>query len=182
MTNSTQITRSVFLGLGANLGQPRATFSAALERLQAALGPMLAVSSRYRSLALVLPGDKGSYPPFENIVAQFKCSLDAHSILDAIFEIENSLGRDRKTERRWGPRKIDIDILAIDGEKFESTELTIPHNRIFERDFVLVPWAEIAPDFVLNTSKSELRSVSQALKELNASGQPLYVRYNLGAV
>lgn len=173
--------RSVFLGLGANLGEPRRAFSSALEMLQSAIGPLRAVSSRYRSLALVLPGDKDSYPPFENIVAKFESALSPHDILNAALDIESALGRERSNEKRWGPRALDIDILAVDSEVIESANLQVPHVRALERDFVLIPWAEIAGSFMIPRVAGAI-SVADALRELNESGQPLYVRFNLGGL
>ena len=173
--------RTIFLGLGANLGEPHVTFSSALEMLQAAIGPLQRVSSRYRSLALVLPGDHGSYPPFENIVAQFESDLSADEIFRDIVVVEKALGRVRAEEKRWGPRTIDIDILAIGSEIIATQDLRVPHARLYERDFVLIPWAEIAPLFTI-PGANPIVSVEQALKALNNSGKPLYVRYNLGAL
>ena len=173
--------RPVYLGLGANLGEPRVTFSSALEMLQAAIGPLRAVSSRYRSLALVLPGDEGSYPPFENIVAEFESDLGAQEILRDIITVEDALGRERSSEKRWGPRTIDIDILAVGSEVVATKTLRVPHAGLFERDFVLIPWAEIAAEFLIPRANGEV-SVANALKQLNSSGQPLYVRFNLGAL
>ena len=173
--------RTVFLGLGANLGEPRRAFSEALEMLQSAIGPLRAVSSRYRSLALVLPGDKDSYPPFENIVAKFESALSPHAILSAALEIESALGRERSNEKRWGPRAIDIDVLAIASEVVDSADLQVPHTRALERDFVLIPWAEIDAAFMIPRAGAAV-SVADALRELNESGRQLYVRFNLGGL
>ncbi len=76
-------------------------------------------------------------------------SLAPHDLLARALTVERALGRDRDHERRWGPRTIDIDLLAYDDLVLHDPDLTLPHPRLFERAFVLVPLAEIAPDRVI---------------------------------
>jgi 2-amino-4-hydroxy-6-hydroxymethyldihydropteridine diphosphokinase len=80
-------------------------------------------------------------------------------------KIENKFGRDRGNERRWGPRTLDLDLIAYDDVSIQKPELTLPHPRLFERAFVLVPLAEIAPDRVIAG-----QSVSSALAKLSTIG------------
>jgi 2-amino-4-hydroxy-6-hydroxymethyldihydropteridine diphosphokinase len=80
-------------------------------------------------------------------------------------EVERALGRDRGRERRWGPRALDLDLLAYDDLTLHDAELTLPHPRLFERAFVLVPLAEIAPDRVIGGVR-----LSDALAGLDAGG------------
>ena len=79
--------------------------------------------------------------------------------------VERAFGRDRANERRWGPRPLDIDLLAYDDVAIDDAELTLPHPRLFERAFVLVPLAEIAPDRVIAG-----RRVRDALAKVDTSG------------
>ena len=92
-------------------------------------------------------------------------SLTPHEVLARAQAVENALGRDRDKERRWGPRPIDIDVLAYDDLNLRTPELTLPHPRLFERAFVLVPLAEIAPERMIGGAR-----VREALARLDRSG------------
>jgi 2-amino-4-hydroxy-6-hydroxymethyldihydropteridine diphosphokinase len=85
--------------------------------------------------------------------------------LFTLHKIENKFGRNRVNERRWGPRILDLDLIAYDDVSIQKPELTLPHPRLFERAFVLVPLAEIAPDRLIGG-----RSVSSALAKLSTAG------------
>jgi 2-amino-4-hydroxy-6-hydroxymethyldihydropteridine diphosphokinase len=85
--------------------------------------------------------------------------------LFTLHKIETKFGRDRASERRWGPRTLDLDLIAYDDVSIQKPELTLPHPRLFERAFVLVPLAEIAPDRVIAG-----RSVASALARLSTQG------------
>lgn len=128
------------LGLGANLGNPVATLNEAKTRL-AALGRVTAASSLYRTP----PWGVTEQPPFVNAALALETALDAEALLVALKTLERELGR--VAGARWGPRAIDLDILAIDGVRRDDPHLTIPHARLFERAFALVPLAEIEPAF-----------------------------------
>jgi 2-amino-4-hydroxy-6-hydroxymethyldihydropteridine diphosphokinase len=128
------------LGLGANLGNPVATLNEAKTRL-AALGRVTAASSLYRTP----PWGVTEQPPFVNAALALETALDAEALLVALKTLERELGR--VAGARWGPRAIDLDILAIDGVRRDDPHLTIPHARLYERAFALVPLAEIEPSF-----------------------------------
>jgi 2-amino-4-hydroxy-6-hydroxymethyldihydropteridine diphosphokinase len=128
------------LGLGANLGDPAATLREAKERL-GMLGRVSAVSSLYRTP----PWGLADQPPFVNAALALETALEPRELLAALKDLERELGR--TPTFRWGPRAIDLDILAYDGVRLEEPELTIPHARLAERAFALVPLAEIAPAF-----------------------------------
>lgn len=85
---------------------------------------------------------------FLNVVVEIKTSLPAQDLLLKLQNIEKTLGRNRQVERRWGERTMDIDIIFYGKEKIETEILTIPHPRMQERAFVLVPFLELIPDFV----------------------------------
>jgi len=132
-----------FLGLGGNMGDVRATFERAIGMLcDGANLRLVARSSDYRTP----PWGVTDQPAFLNTVVEVATSLSPHELLSRALACERALGRDRAGERRWGPRRIDIDILAYDNVELHDTDLTLPHPHLFERAFVLVPLAEIAPD------------------------------------
>ena len=129
-----------YLGLGANLGDAAETLREAARRL-ADLGPVVARSSLYRTPAWGVTDQ----PPFVNAALALETTLEPHALLAALKDLERELGR--TPTFRWGPRAIDLDILAYDGVRLDEPELTIPHARLAERAFALVPLAEIAPAF-----------------------------------
>jgi 2-amino-4-hydroxy-6-hydroxymethyldihydropteridine diphosphokinase len=128
------------LGLGANLGDPVATLNAAKTRLED-IGTVTAVSSLYRTP----PWGGVDQPAFVNAALVLETALDPDALLAALKALERALGRVASV--RWGPRAIDLDILDYDGVRRHDAELTIPHARLLERAFALVPLAEIEPAF-----------------------------------
>jgi 2-amino-4-hydroxy-6-hydroxymethyldihydropteridine diphosphokinase len=103
--------------------------------------------------------------PFINACIEIDTALDPHALLFTLHKIESRFGRDRASERRWGPRPLDLDLIAYDDVSMQTPELTLPHPRAFERAFVLFPLAEIAPDRVIAG-----RSVTAALAQLSTQG------------
>jgi 2-amino-4-hydroxy-6-hydroxymethyldihydropteridine diphosphokinase len=98
--------------------------------------------------------------PFLNSVLGIRTCLSPHDLLDAVHQVEDEMGRVRTM--KWGPRVIDIDILIYNNAREESERLVIPHPRMLERAFVLVPLAEIAPDLELpggQTARESLRAL-----------------------
>ncbi|HEY1748892.1 MAG TPA: 2-amino-4-hydroxy-6-hydroxymethyldihydropteridine diphosphokinase [Xanthobacteraceae bacterium] len=133
----------VFIALGGNVGDVRSTF----DQVVAMLCDGRAVSLKARSSDyLTPPWGVTDQPAYVNAVIAVATSLGPHALLARAKECERALGRDRSHEQRWGPRKIDVDLLAYDDVVLDDAELTLPHPRLFERGFVLVPLAEIAPD------------------------------------
>jgi 2-amino-4-hydroxy-6-hydroxymethyldihydropteridine diphosphokinase len=134
------------LALGGNLGDVRATFRRAIAMLCADDAVRLvARSSDYRTP----PWGVTDQPAFINAAILVATSLEPRALLVRVQNVERALGRDRTSERRWGPRPIDIDILAYDDVVLREPELTLPHPHWFERAFFLVPLAEIAADRVI---------------------------------
>ncbi|HEY5350203.1 MAG TPA: 2-amino-4-hydroxy-6-hydroxymethyldihydropteridine diphosphokinase [Candidatus Lustribacter sp.] len=129
-----------WLGLGANLGDPVATLNEAKARL-AHIGRVTAESSLYRTP----PWGVVEQPPFVNAALALETNLDPDALLAALKALERALGRVASV--RWGPRAIDVDILDYEGVRRDDPALTIPHPRLLERAFVLVPLAEIEPAF-----------------------------------
>ena len=133
----------VLLGLGANLGDPVATITTALQRLNQSGVKILKRSGFYRTP----PWGPVEQPPFINLCALAQTKLAPRDLLGVAHAVETELGRTRLL--RWGPRLIDVDILAYGAEAIHEPDLEIPHPRMTERGFVLVPLLEIAPDWVV---------------------------------
>jgi len=128
-----------WLGLGSNLQNPVAQLKDALGRLGVAEGiRKLQTSSLYRTP----PWGDELQNDFVNAVVQIETSLKPLALLRMLQSIENAMGRQR-SGRRWGPRLIDIDLLLYDDQQFQSEELEIPHPRMYERAFVLMPLCEL---------------------------------------
>jgi len=131
-----------WIGLGANLGRPEHSLGMALTALDALPKTrLLAVSTAYWTAPWGLPDQ----PEYLNAVALIETALEPIALLRALLAVESRLGRRRNGER-WGPREIDLDLLVFDNQVLESEELTLPHPRLHERAFVLVPLAELSPE------------------------------------
>jgi len=150
------------IALGGNLGDVRATFDQAIAQLcDGAALRLLARSSDYRTP----PWGVTDQPAFINAAIAVSTSLSPHDLLARTKATERALGRDAARERHWGPRPIDLDILAYDDIELHDRDLTLPHPYMFERAFVLVPLAEIAPDRIIAGIR-----VRDALARVDASG------------
>jgi len=131
----------VYLGLGSNLAEPLAQLGAALQAIgELPQSQLVAVSSFYSSDPLGPPDQ----PRYLNAVAALDTSLAPLALLDALQAIEQEQGRQRKAER-WGPRTLDLDILAFGDRLIDEPRLRVPHYHMHARPFVLYPLAEIAP-------------------------------------
>jgi 2-amino-4-hydroxy-6-hydroxymethyldihydropteridine diphosphokinase len=135
--------RRAFLGLGANLGDPAANLRRAVALLREAGLEIEAVSSFYRTK----PWGVTDQPDFVNACVRASTALAPLDLLDLVQATEKAMGR--RPTRRWGPRAIDIDILFMEGAPWRDARLTLPHEGILNRAFVLLPLAEIAPDLVI---------------------------------
>jgi 2-amino-4-hydroxy-6-hydroxymethyldihydropteridine diphosphokinase len=147
---------TVYLSLGANLGDRLANLRLALTRLQT-LARLEEVSSLYETQ----PQGVSDQPLFLNAVCRVSTGLEPQALLRFLKNVERETGRQPGGER-WGPRPIDLDILLYDDRVLDAPELTVPHPRLAERAFVLVPLCELAP---------ELRHplLGKTMKELLAS-------------
>ncbi|WP_026376494.1 2-amino-4-hydroxy-6-hydroxymethyldihydropteridine diphosphokinase [Aestuariibacter salexigens] len=136
---------NIFLGIGANLGDPIQQVIASLRLLfNYPAVELIDVSSLYHSA----PMGPQLQPDYVNAVAQIHCTLNAHDLLDVLQDIEQQSGRVRNGER-WGPRTLDLDMLLFDNHTYNTQRLTVPHYGMRERAFVLYPLAEIAPQLVM---------------------------------
>jgi len=111
------------------------------------------------------PGANEQQAPLHQCLHRNRNQPRSHALLFTLHKVENKFGRDRANETRWGPRTLDLDLIAYDDVSIEKPELTLPHPRLFERAFVLVPLAEIVPDRVIAG-----HSVTAALARLSTEG------------
>jgi 2-amino-4-hydroxy-6-hydroxymethyldihydropteridine diphosphokinase len=150
------------IALGGNVGDTRATLRKAIELFcDGATVRLIARSSDYRTP----PWGDENQAPFVNLCIKVETGLAPQALLARAQEVERRLGRRRDRDRRWGPRTADLDILTYDDLVLDEPGLTLPHPRLLQRAFVLVPLAEIAPDRVIGG-----KPVRQALADINTSG------------
>lgn len=128
-----------FLGLGSNLGDRREHLREAV----AALPDVVAVSPVYETSPVGGPEGQG---PFLNCVVELQTELEPRELLAVAQRLEAAAGRERK--ERWGPRTLDVDVLLVDDLTVEEPDLVVPHPRMWERRFVLVPLADLAPELL----------------------------------
>lgn len=137
--------QSVLIALGGNVGPVVQTMQSALERLHEEPDcAVVAVSAVYSTP----PWGIVDQPRFLNACAELSTMVPAHRLLDRLLAAERAAGRVR--ERRWGPRTLDIDMIAYGERHISTPRLSVPHPRLFERAFVLVPLADIAADRIIS--------------------------------
>lgn len=151
-----------YLGLGSNLGNRRIIMDRAVKKLNSHKQVQVLAVAGYIETDPVGYLNQGR---FLNSAVAVETSLAPHELLNAVQDVERHFGRERLI--RWGPRTLDIDILLYDDIVLNTAELTIPHPRLVEREFVLVPLAEIAPDVVVPTTD---RTVKELLYNLQTGG------------
>jgi 2-amino-4-hydroxy-6-hydroxymethyldihydropteridine diphosphokinase len=150
----------VYLGLGGNLGDPVQAMGEALRGIDADRQCIvLTVSSVYRTP----PWGKTDQPDFLNCAAGIVTTRRARELLQLCLDIELGLKRERR--ERWGPRIVDLDVLVYGNVSIDEPGLAIPHPRMLERAFVMVPLAEIVPDLDLSG-----QSVTEHAQKLDRSG------------
>lgn len=129
------------VALGANLGDRVAMLAEAARRL-GALGPVVARSSLWETAPVGPP-----QPDYLNAIVLVQTALEPEPALELLLGIERALGRERRV--RWGPRTIDLDLIALGSRLFASERLVLPHPEAHRRAFVLAPLAEVAPTLEL---------------------------------
>ena len=154
----------VFVGLGANLGDARATLAAAMKALESHPGiTLVAMSSLYRTAPVDATG-----PDYINAVVELRTTLAPLQLLQALQAIEADHGRQRPY--RHAPRTLDLDLLLYGQRQADDPQLTLPHPRLHRRAFVLEPLAELAPDLThprLGLLRDQLANVAdQAIERL----------------
>jgi 2-amino-4-hydroxy-6-hydroxymethyldihydropteridine diphosphokinase len=162
---------TAFIALGSNIGNRYDYLTEAIKQLESHLEIKLVnISSIYET-------DPVGYEDqdlFLNMVIEVMTSLHADELLDICLKLELTLGR--KREIVWGPRTIDLDILLYNQENIETEKLIIPHPRMLERNFVMIPLSEIKPDIIIPHTDKPLEAL---IKELpNKEGVRLWKRKN----
>jgi 2-amino-4-hydroxy-6-hydroxymethyldihydropteridine diphosphokinase len=162
---------TAFIALGSNIGNRYDYLTEAIKELESHLEIKLVnISSIYET-------DPVGYEDqdlFLNMVIEVMTSLRADELLDICLKLELTLGR--KREIVWGPRTIDLDILLYNQENIETEKLIIPHPRMLERNFVMIPLSEIKPDIIIPNTDKPLEAL---IKELpNKEGVRLWKRKN----
>lgn len=136
----------VYIAIGSNIGSPQDNVIQAIEAIKCLPdSQFIGFSSLYKSKPMG-PCDQADYV---NAVAAIETTLHPLALLDKTQQIELDFGRKRKKEDRWGPRTLDLDILLYGNENIKSDRLTVPHYGMKEREFVLYPLFELAPDLHL---------------------------------
>jgi 2-amino-4-hydroxy-6-hydroxymethyldihydropteridine diphosphokinase len=134
---------SLFIGLGGNVGNVAKTFENALVLIENIIGKISQKSSLYQTE----PWGLKNQDYYLNMVIKVTTSLTPGQVLEKLLEIEKNFGRIREKDNQYAPRTLDMDILFYDDKIINDDYLTIPHPKIQERNFVLIPMMEIAPDF-----------------------------------
>lgn len=160
---------SVYLALGSNLGDRLETLRRAVDLLSARAGVEVVRSSRVYETDPVGPPQ----PAYLNAVLEVRTELEPRGLLEACQAVEAELGR--VGGERWGPRTIDVDVLTYDKRTVDEPDLTIPHPRMHERGFVLVPLRELDPDPMLPDGRSlaELRPAPGSVLGVRPFAPPL---------
>ncbi|MFO1147292.1 MAG: 2-amino-4-hydroxy-6-hydroxymethyldihydropteridine diphosphokinase [Alsobacter sp.] len=149
----------VYASLGSNIGDKAANIAEALRRLAQAGVEVVACSPLYRTP----PWGPVEQDWFLNACAHLRTDLAPRDLMRLCLEVERAMGRERLV--RWGPRLIDVDLLAYDDLAIEEPDLSLPHPRLFERAFVLVPLLDVAPDFSIDGRRADV-----ALEGLDTAG------------
>ncbi|MFG0260265.1 MAG: 2-amino-4-hydroxy-6-hydroxymethyldihydropteridine diphosphokinase [Phycisphaerales bacterium JB041] len=149
-----------YIGIGSNLGERREHLDAAVD----ALGGM--PETELGEVATVIETDPVgpvAQGAFLNTVASVRTGLTPVALLEQLHRIERERGRDRASEARWGPRTLDLDILLFGDRVVREPGLVVPHKRLHERGFVLIPLDEIAPELVVPGTGRTVRQLLDAL-------------------
>jgi 2-amino-4-hydroxy-6-hydroxymethyldihydropteridine diphosphokinase len=154
-----------YIGLGSNLGDRYANLAAAREAIEREAGEITALSAIYDTA----PWGPVPQNNYLNQVVRVAAVGRPRDLLEVLLRIERALGRDRANEVRYGPRTIDLDILLYEGAAVDEPDLVIPHPRLAERAFALVPLAEIAPQLAISG-----RPIRELLGRIDSSGVRRY--------
>ena len=165
------MTERAFLGLGSNLGDRLRNLEKAVSLLAAHDGVRVVRSSRVYETDPVPPTPP--QPEYLNAVIEIETSLDPYGLLSLCLEVEQAMGRERL--ERWGPRSIDLDVLIFDEREVDEPDLQIPHPRMHERGFVLIPLLELDADPPLPGGRhvSDLRLGANVLAGVRLHAPPL---------
>lgn len=165
-------TRTVYLGLGSNIGDRAGYLNQAIDRLAAAGLEVEAVSSGWETAPVGLILDQ---PDFLNAAIRIRTALGPEELLDLLKRTEREIGRKTGLPRH-SPRVIDIDLLLVDGVEYESDRLRLPHREVTSRRFVLAPLLELDPDLALPDGTRLDRAMAALEAEVSETGENQSVR------
>ena len=148
-----KIVRTTFFSIGSNVGDRLGHLQQAVDELNAQVGHIVRLSSVYQSSSWGYEGEE-----FLNMCVEVSTSLTPEMVLEKILAIESGLGRTRKPGGSYEDRILDIDLLFFEDEVIFYDELKVPHPRMLERRFVLLPLSEIAPNFIHPIAKKSIQS------------------------
>src|SRR4249919_2243895 len=153
----------VYVGVGGNVGEVETTIEEAMWALDSLPQTSIRAQSRlYRTP----PWGNTDQPPFLNAVVELQTRMTPRVLLDLLLDVETRFGRERSEGEKWGPRELDLDLLVYGDEELDEPGMHVPHPRLRERAFVLVPLAEIAPTLdIIGMGK-----VSKLLAAIDATG------------
>ena len=153
------------IGLGSNLGDSRET----LRHAAAVIGSHAKVRlGRLSSIYLTEPVGVVDQPRFCNAAMVMETDLEPPVLLGFLLEVERQFGRDRSREVRWGPRTLDLDLLLFGDRQIEIPGLVVPHPRLLERGFVLLPLAELAGEWLVPGAGRTVEEAARAFRQPSA--------------
>lgn len=153
----------ILLALGSNVGEGAAQLAAARKALSAAEIEILSASALHVSAALLPEGASDAWDSdYTNQILLVHTDLSPQALLEAVKSVEKHVGREDRGH--WGPREIDVDIIAYNDVVLESSALCIPHKEMAKRDFVLTPLKEIAPDWICPRTQMTIAQLCDALE------------------
>ncbi|MEX0876008.1 MAG: 2-amino-4-hydroxy-6-hydroxymethyldihydropteridine diphosphokinase [Phycisphaerales bacterium] len=155
------MTNDAYIAIGSNLGDRAEHIRAGLHAIAALEKTSIIAVSTVIETDPIGPAGQD---PYLNAAAHVRTGLNPRALLDAVLAIESTRGRVRTQEERWGPRTLDLDILLYDNLILDEDGLCIPHPRLHQRPFVLIPLAEIAPDLLLPIHKKTPRALLGVLE------------------
>lgn len=159
------------IAMGGNIGSPEKTFSQALEKMTAAFSADIRSATYYWTKPLVHPSAPVRQQPYLNTVICFETDRTPESVLQELFAIECALGRVRANEQiPWGPRTIDLDMIAAEQLVLSTDTLDLPHPHMHKRDFVLLPMLELVPEWQHPITQQSLPQLIEALDEHSILG------------
>jgi 2-amino-4-hydroxy-6-hydroxymethyldihydropteridine diphosphokinase len=159
---------TAYIGLGGNVGDVRGTFVQAVAQMRVwPQSSVIGISSVYRTP----PWGGVEQDDYLNAVVALHTQLKPESLHSRMLDLERIHGREREQEKRWGPRTLDLDLLLYGSEQIHTETLQVPHPRMTERAFVMVPLLEIAPEIVIPGHDSVTRIGGQwQTQDLSISG------------
>lgn len=151
----------IYISIGSNLGNRLENLTEAVRRIHGEIGEVTKVSPIYETP----PWGFDTENKFLNGCIELKSNLSAVNVLEKFARIESQLGRSRSAHEGYTSRTIDLDILTFGSEQFDTEDLQIPHPRMAERKFVLIPLQDIAPDFVHPQSAKTIQQLIQDCRD-----------------